>query len=617
MYEVTQSVRFRVGVVTVLGLLAALLALTGPSPASASARASSAIRATARATRLDGTIRHMARRSPERRVSVIVQFMARISQRRAVAIIRRHHGADVAVISLIHGVAARMSTRQADRLANVSGVRAVSLNASVRSQTVDFDPGHMATWFNQSASTQNLWSHATGAGVGVAVIDSGVQGNLPDFGVSQSDPTSRVVASAVVNPNATSAGDPYGHGTMVAGLIAGDGGDRASSDPLFGHYAGAAPDANIVSIKIGDDQGNATVLDVLYGIQFAIENKSTYNIRVINLSLQSDSAQSYATDPLDAAVEAAWSDGIVVVAAAGNEGAGAPGAADYAPANDPYVITVGAVADLNTVQHLEAALQQQDKQNEQALALQDQQAEQAVTNPQQKTALQQQDQQKQQALALQDQQAEQALEQTAGQPASWSSSGKTQDGFTEPDVYAPGAHIVSDLAPSSAFSNLCPACVIAGQYIMASGTSLAAPIVSGAVAEILQLHPSWTPDMVKGALIKTAHGLPGEPAPGSDGTPAGLLNANAALGASTAQLSSDQGLTPSSVLTGDGGSTGWTKSSWSKSSWSTAQGALKAPWAKSSWSCTCSDTTGNGTDSTRSSWSSSSWMVDFADPIIP
>src|SRR5207244_3812652 len=101
-------------------------------------------------------------------------------------------------------------------------------------------------------------------------------------------------------------------------------------------------------VKVSDDAGNATVLDVIYGLQFAVDHKDDYGIRVINLSLQSTEAESYRTDPLDAAVEAAWFDGITVVAAAGNRGI-ADDAVDYAPGNDPYVITVGAIDDQATL----------------------------------------------------------------------------------------------------------------------------------------------------------------------------------------------------------------------------------------------------------------------------
>src|SRR5207302_8034048 len=130
--------------------------------------------------------------------------------------------------------------------------------------------------------------------------------------------SSRVVETAVTNPLAQTATDTYGHGTDVAGIIAGNGNNRSNNDPLDGQYVGVAPNANLISIKVSDDTGNATVLDVIYGLQFAVDHQSDYNIRVVNMSLDSNTAQSYTTDPLDAAAEAAWTHGMVVVAAAGN-----------------------------------------------------------------------------------------------------------------------------------------------------------------------------------------------------------------------------------------------------------------------------------------------------------
>ena len=177
------------------------------------------------------------------------------------------------------------------------------------------------TSYNASIGSDKVWDDpATGKGVGVAVIDTGIAGNLADFQVSQSNGASRVVASAVTNPYATTANDTYGHGTHVAGIIAGNGNSRSSSDSLRGEYIGVAPDANLISIKASDDKGEATILDAIYGLQFAVDFKDDYNIRVANLSLESSVAESYKTDPLDAAVESAWFSGIVVVAAAGNRG---------------------------------------------------------------------------------------------------------------------------------------------------------------------------------------------------------------------------------------------------------------------------------------------------------
>jgi serine protease AprX len=202
----------------------------------------------------------------------------------------------------------------------------------------------------------------------------------------------------------------------------------------------------------------------------------------------------------------------------------------------------------------------------------------------------------------------QALRQSAGLPAPWSSGGATQDGFTKPDIYGPGRFITAPLAPGSAFATTCPECVVNGHYIMASGTSLASPIVAGAVAQLLQAHPDWTPDMVKGALVGTTTPPPGY-APGSPG----LLDANGALSAPANLLTANQGLTPNSLVVTSGDTPTW--SNWNRSSWSTAEGAQSAPWARSSWSCTCSGTSDNTIDTTRSSWSTLAWTIDFSDVI--
>ncbi len=93
-----------------------------------------------------------------------------------------------------------------------------------------------------------------------------------------------MIVSAVDNPNATTATDSFGHGTDVAGIIAGN---RSGSDPLHGQYIGVAPNANLISIKVSDEAGATTVLDVIYGLQFAVQHQSQYNIRVVNMSVDS------------------------------------------------------------------------------------------------------------------------------------------------------------------------------------------------------------------------------------------------------------------------------------------------------------------------------------------
>jgi serine protease AprX len=116
-------------------------------------------------------------------------------------------------------------------------------------------------------------TRATGRGVGVAVIDTGSGAISRDFQNPRGG--SRVIASAVTIPCARDASDQYGHGTHVAGLIAGNG--LIHGNGLHGKYMGVAPRANLISVKVSDD-GNTTVLDVIYGIQFAVDNEAAFGI---------------------------------------------------------------------------------------------------------------------------------------------------------------------------------------------------------------------------------------------------------------------------------------------------------------------------------------------------
>jgi serine protease AprX len=472
----------------------------------------------------------------------LVQLRPDISQAAGRRAITAAGGRVTRDLHIIHGFGARLARPVARSLRARPQIASVVRNSRMAPSAAA--PGLTGTTllsaFNQSLGTDRIWSTgATGKNVTVAVIDTGIAGDLADFRTSQSDASSRVIASVVTNPDATSAGDGYGHGTHVAGLIAGNGFDRASSDPLFGRYAGTAPNASLVSIKASDDHGNATLIDVIYGLQFAVDQRGTYGIRVVNLSLESAAAQSARTDPLDAAVEQAWLHGLVVVAAAGNRGTDAD-AVSYAPGNDPYAISVGAVDDLATKNTKDDVL------------------------------------------------------------ASWSSRGTTQDGFAKPDVLAPGAHLVSTLAPGSDFTALCPTCVVSGQYIRLGGTSMAAAVTSGVVADLLQIHPTWTPDQVKAALIRTARTVTSGKEIAADmaikANPAGYPNPNA-------------GLTPNTLINPATGDIDYTRASWSKASWSTAADALRASWSKASWSCACSTTTTGGIDPARASWSKASWSA--------
>ena len=482
-----------------------------------------------------------ARAAGTRSAEVIVQLKPGVDPAQGRALVRSLGGQPGVDLHIINGLSARLSAGAARRLAASPLVHAVSPNAAIRDTTLtNPTPWTLATSFDQSTGASRLWFRSTGAGVGVAVIDTGISGDLPDFQTAQGSSTSRVIASAVVDPGATTAGDTYGHGTAVAGLVAGNGWYRDSNDSLVGQYAGTAPDANLVSIKVANDSGQATTLDAIYGLQFAVDHKSDYNIRVVNLSFRSTSAQSYTTDPVDAAVEQAWFDGITVVAAAGNLGS-APDAVSYAPGNDPYVITVGATDTQGTVSNWDDA------------------------------------------------------------QTSWSSRGQTQDGFSKPDVLAPGAHIITPLAPGSSFASACPACVVGGAYFQLSGTSLAAPIVSGIAADLIAAHPWWTPTMVKGAIVNTAATL-------SDGS--SEIRAMAAYEAGRGQLSSDQGLTPNDLIDPATSRIDYNAASWSAASWSTAADPLAASWSAASWSCLdCSSANQNDVSPTAASWSDVGWAT--------
>ena len=324
-----------------LVVLASLSATGVGTSATASSEAVSGIAST--------PLVQLAAKHPGRSVEAIVQFENGVSPSNAHKLVRANGGRVTGDLPIINGLAARMTAAKANGLAHVDGVRVVSLNAGVKKTGIvgGIDTSLIETSYPDSVQAPKGWSSATGSGVGVAVVDTGIAGTLPDFRTSQSNSTSRVVATVATNPYATTDNDSYGHGTHVAGIIAGDSNGRPNSDSLKGRYVGVAPDANLISVKVADEKGDATLLDVIYGLQFAVDNKDTYNIRVINLSLESSQAQSYKTDPLDAAAEAAWFNGIVVVAAAGNRGTD-DDAVDYAPGNDPYVISVGGVDDQGT-----------------------------------------------------------------------------------------------------------------------------------------------------------------------------------------------------------------------------------------------------------------------------
>ena len=321
----------------------------------------------------------------------------------------------------------------------------------------------------------------TGKGVIAVVLDSGVAPN-PDLDTRYYNAVSFV-------PGDASPGDKCGHGTHVAGIIAGSG--LSSSGPGYKHtFHGIARGAFVAGVRVLDQYGQGTVSSVLAGIQYvvAIKNKYRYtNPVVMNLSLGHPVGESYTTDPLCQAVEAAWKDGIVVVCAAGNAGrantGNTAGAANegwgtsygsiQSPGNDPYVITVGATKSVNGV-HAHDKI------------------------------------------------------------ATYSSRGPSRlDLILKPDIIAPGNRVISLVSKNSLLftynggTNQIPQSYYANSghiadpsniYFRLSGTSMAAPVVSGAAALLLQADPTLTPDTVKARLMVSADKWA---APGTNGTPTG------------------------------------------------------------------------------------------------
>ncbi len=339
----------------------------------------------------------------------------------------------------------------------VSALAALEADPEVVSVSIDHPMTGLDDTTDIATGIAAAWNAGyNGTGIGVAVIDSGINDRHPDLWNS-SETQSRVVYhqdfTGTATTNASGAQyDLFGHGTHVAGIIGGNG--YLSG----GAYAGAASNVNLIDLRALDLNGAGTDSTVIAAIQAAIALQSTYNIRVINLSLGRGIFVSYTQDPLCQAVESAWKAGIVVVVAAGNYGRVAVNNSNgygtiTAPGNDPFVITVGAT-----------------KSN-------------GSSTPSAETL------------------------------ASYSSKGPTTyDLVVKPDLVAPGNDIVSLAAPGSTLEMEYPTELVTGtdgnnDYFTLSGTSMATPAVAGAVALLLQQNSALTPDQVKARLMASTYKL--------------------------------------------------------------------------------------------------------------
>src|SRR4051794_11431788 len=385
----------------------------------------------------------------------------------------------------------------------------------------------------------------TGKGVGVALIDSGV---VPVQGLTSGNVVNGPDLS-LDNPSLQLANhDGFGHGTHMAGIIAGNDGTSTG-------FKGVAPGAKLLSVKVGAYDGAVDVSQVIAGIDWVVQhrNDNGMNVRVINLSYGTNGVQSYQLDPLAAAVEHAWQAGIVVVVAGGNSGTSTTSLDN--PATDPFVISVGADDPNGTANELDDLI------------------------------------------------------------PDFSSRGSSS---RHVDLVAPGQSIVSLRNPGSVIDAEYPKAVVNTRYFKGSGTSQATAVTSGAVALLLQRHPTWTPDQVKSALASSVVALPQATVRDRG---AGLLNVLSAstvlVGSSTQTWTKSSGLgtlegargtkhvgANGTDLTGEKDVFG---ADWHPSTWSTAS-AAGAAWSGGSWNGhVWAGSTWGGTVWANAVWANAVW----------
>lgn len=433
------------------------------------------------AARVQPLLLELAAQQPDQVVSVIVQKT--VKNDRVEQAVGALGGTVTADLRIINAFAAELKARDVSQLARAEGVRWVSLDAVMTSTACAqcIDTANLANTYIRAIRADQVWNNAPylqGQGIGVAVAD--------------------VRFNSDYNQNTS---DGYGHGTHIASIVGGDGSESG------GKYIGVAPLVNIVNVKVSNNNGSAMIKDVVAGLQWVLENKDKYNIRVVNLSLNSAVAEPHNTSPLDAACEILWFNKIVVVASAGNAGKKQL----YPPANDPFVIVVGATDDRGTSSLSDDVV------------------------------------------------------------ASFSAYGKADDGFAKPDLVAPGKNITAHLADSNVGLALAhPANQVdGGKYFRMSGTSMAAAVVSGAVALLLQDEPALNPDQVKYRLMATANkSWAGYNAKTAG---AGMLDIYAAVQGTTTQQANTGRWVSDLLTTGPNGVLGstvnWNSVNWNSVNW--------------------------------------------------
>jgi serine protease AprX len=377
------------------------------------------------------------------------------------------HGTTRVIIELTPGYEA--SAADLKRLGGVLGRKLGIINGQVADvpnsllRWFENHPGFAKVTYDRPTAAENYRTAVTtgalaarqefgysGQGVGVAIVDSGITSWHNDLTGPGAYGNQRVVKFVDFVNGQTLPYDDNGHGTHIAGIIAGNGYNS------FGQKAGMAPKASLVVLKVLDRDGRGTISNIIAALDWIVENKNTYNIRVANLSLGAGVYESYWTDPLTLAAKRAVDAGVVVCASAGNLGRNASGQTQYgavtSPGNAPWVLTVGASSTMGTLSRVDDTM------------------------------------------------------------AQYSSRGPTYiDYHAKPDLVAPGTGTVSLSDPTSLFYATKAQYLALGSlplgykpYLALSGTSMAAPVVAGSVALMVQANPSLTPNAVKAILQYTS-----------------------------------------------------------------------------------------------------------------
>jgi serine protease AprX len=394
------------------------------------------------------------------------------------------HGDAVGALSIVNAAAGFANSIGIHALALAPGVAYVHEDATVAARRTSssapaWPPGRLSSLYPQETHANNVWSAGQGAGITVAVLDSGVNAT-PDL-------ANRLVASAnFADPRTTN--DPGGHGTHVAGIVAGNGTVSA------GEYIGIAPSARIADVRVLDAQGRGRLSSVIRGIEWVLGHRTALNIRIANLSFGAPPppSGSYRTDPLSAAIEIAWRRGVAVVVAAGNTGP-AQGTVQ-SPGIHPMAITVGATDDQGSLTLADDGL---------------------------------------------------AWFSSWGTPV----DGGPRPDLVAPGRKLVSSRVVGSTLDGLLPGHVTPAANGASMFRL-TGTSQATGVVSGAAALVLGRTPGLKPSELKAILTGTTQtygpgGAPALPSPTADGS--GLLNVQAAYW-SGPRGSANPGVRPSDAV---------------------------------------------------------------------